>query len=559
MMHHQNKYYAGYFIVAAMAGLLLVSPIWSQSQSFNVPLNHPVYNVIDMLPLPGITNNVSLSNRPFTRQQVCTLLVYAIQDTKAPPQKKLLEFYFREFADTGKVSVKKVDVPLDGRKTHAYPYLVTGVHAKDSGFTRMGFSALGLDSASSSIEPSNKTEVGGRLYSDINGFLSYFDGAIITEYGSKERWIKTNDPKTGRNYTTIGAEINEPGNFIGYDDVTAYAKPPVKNFDITLGFDRLSWGYAGSSGLFFSGEGRPFLMAKASRTIGKLDYTFLIGKLTGDSYGQKKVIYAKHITYSPIRWFAFGLSDGIISVDNTLKPAYFLPFVPFYFVEHYIGGQDNRIMSFDAQCKVQHNVSLYGELYIDEISNLLGFVTNKKANDVWAGLAGVKWRSPVPQIASSLIKAEFVQLEPWVYTRYARAGEILSNNPVDFGHPLGNQMGPHSRNLSLTFSGMLSEKLNGSIGISQYFKGDSAGSDILSGNDFVFDTVNGVAVNEHQLFENKDYRFKTFDRNRTVISLSGIYTFEHWLLAELSGDFVHDRGSQKGNYFQVGLDLRVNY
>jgi hypothetical protein len=553
-----KKSQSRFFCLSAIAVLVLISAIRPQETSFNVPLEHPVYNLIDMLPLPGTTSNISLSNRPFTRQQVCTLLVYEIQNSGTLPQKKLLEFYLREFADTGKVSVKKVDVPLDGIRTHAYPYIVTGTYSQDSGFLKTGFTALGLDSLSSSVEFYNKTAIGGRLYSNINGFLSYFDGAIITEYGSKEQWTKTNDPKTGRNYTTIMAKDNQPGNFIGYDDVTAYAKPPLKNFDITLGFDRVSWGYAGASGLFFSGEGRPFLMAKASRTIGKLDYTFLIGKLTGDFYEQKRVVYAKHITYSPVRWFALGLSDAVVSADKGLKPAYLLPFVPYYFVDHYIGGSDNRIMSFDAQWNVRHHVSLYGELLIDEISNLLGFVTNKKANDEWAGVCGVKWFNPVPVIAASLLKAEFVQLEPWVYTRYSRAGAALSNNPVDFGHPIGNQMGPHSRNVSLTFSGMLSEKIHGSIGVSQYLKGAGPGSDILSGNNFVFDTVNGVPL-EHQIYSNKDYRFKTYSRNRTVISASGIYTFEHWLQAEISGDFVHEQVSAKGNYFHAGVDVRVNY
>jgi hypothetical protein len=540
-----------------LCGFFLASTIRSQGPSFNVPLDHPVYKAIDMLPLPAMTDNVSLSNRPYTRQQVRTLLEYALRNYGSS-DKNLIGFYLREFSDTVGRSGKKVDIPLDGMKTHAYPYVVTGIHSQDSGFSPRGFNALGLDSLSSSVEGYNRTAVGGRLYSDINGFLSYFDGAIITEYGSKEQWIKTDDPKTGRNYTTITGDDGKPGNFIGYDDVTAYVKLPAKRYDVMFGFDRLSWGYAGASGLFFSGEGRPFLMGKASTTVGKLDYTFVVGSLTADFYGQKRVLYAKHITYAPVRWFALGLSDGVVSNANTVKPVYFLPFVPYYFVEHYMGGNDNRIMSFDAQCNVHRNVAFYGELFIDEISNLLGFVTNKKANDEWAGIFGVKWYNPFPVFAVSNLKAEFVQLEPWVYTRYARFGEALSNNPVNFGHPLGNQMGPHSRNISLTYSGMLSEKLQGSLGVAQYFKGEGAGSDILDGNNFVYDTVNGV-INEHQMYSTKDYRFSAFSRDRTVVSVSGTYTFGHWLQAELSGDFVHEQKPAPGNYFRAGVEVRVNY
>jgi hypothetical protein len=129
---------------------------------------------------------------------------------------------------------------------------------------------------------------------------------------------------------------------------------------------------------------------------------------------------------------------------------------------------------------------------------------------------------------------------------------------VDFGCPLGNQMGPHSRNISLTFSGVLSEKIRGSLGISQYMKGDSVGSSILYGNDFVSDTINGI-IREHQIYSTKDYRFSSFLRNRTVVSISGTYTFEHWIQTEISGDFVHEQEPAKGNYFRAGMYINFNY
>jgi hypothetical protein len=546
------------FRLTAIAGLMVNSLVWSHEPSYNVPLDDPVYQFIDMLPLPVTTDGVSLSSRPYTRQQVYTLLSYAKQSIKTSDT-KLIDYYLQEFSETDNGEIKKYDLPLDGKNTRVYPYVVTSNGVQDSGFSKMGFDALGINTTSKSVEMYDKTTIGGRLYSEFNGMLCYFDGAIITEYGSKEEWVKTDDPSTGRNYTTIMTDPGKPGHLIGYDGVTAYVTLPVKHYDIMLGFDKLSWGYAGSSGLLFSGEGRPFLMAKASKTIGTIDYTFIVGKLTANTYAQNRIIYAKHITYTPVPCFAFGLSDAIVSVNDALKPAYFLPFVPYYFLDHYIGGTDNRIMSFDAQYNVRQQVSFYGELLIDEISNLLGVVTNKKANDVWGGIIGVKWYNPFPSAPASLLKAEFVQLEPWVYTRYTRAGEDLSNNPVNFGQPLGNQMGPHSRSFSLTYSEMLSEKINGSLGVTQYMKGIGPGSDILSGNNFVYDTVNGILTNEHQEYANKDYRFKNYSRNRTVVSASGTYNFKHWLQAELSGEFVHEREIADGNYFQVGVDVRVNY
>jgi hypothetical protein len=525
--------------------------------SFNVPLEHPVYSFIDMLPLPAVAGGVSISNRPFSAAGVCTLLTYA--RAGAPDaRKKIIDRYLEEFDVSRAISPKKTTVSIDGIKTSAIPYIGTDFRLQDSGFSRTGFTAIGVDNFSSAVETANKTAVGARLYSNLRGVLAYFDGAIITEYGSKEQWKKINDPQTGRNYTTIMAKDNMPGHLIGYDGFNAYVKTSVKRMDIQAGFDQVSWGYAGSSGLLFSGAGRSFPMVKTSCAIGKLDYTFVFGKLTADTYDQMRLIYAKHMSFSPVEWFGIGLSDAVVSTDASLKLPYLLPFAPYYFIEHYSGGNDNRIMSFDAFCLVRRRVSLYGELLIDEISNLLGFVTNKKANDIWGGICGIKWHNPIPAVPLSALKLEFVQLEPWAYSRYDMPGEIIANNPVNFGNPIGNRMGPHARSITLDLNAVFSEKWSGSVSVANFRKGAGPGSSIVEGNDFIFDTLNGEIIGR-QHYTTKEYRFKNYAKNRYVLSIDGCRTFRHWLQWSFFGDLVFDRVPAAGTNFRLGTALRYNY
>ncbi len=530
---------------------------WSQEPSFNIPLDHPVYILIDMLALPSVTGKVSLSNRPYTAAQVCTLLTNA-KYNKGSAAEKIINSYLEEFNGNNISKVKKLIVPIDEENTFAFPYIETDLRFEDSGFTKSGFNAVSIDTFPFSPEPANKTVMGGKLYSNVFGFLINFDGSIITEYGSKEQWQKINDPSTGRNYTTIMAKDNQPGRFIGYDAFCAYVKPPLKWLDMEFGYDRVSWGYAGSSGLLLSGEGRPFLLSRASAEIGRLDYTFILGKLTASTYEQTPLLYAKHMSFSPIPNVAVGLSDAIISDDRSLKPAYFLPFVPYYFIDHYMSGRDNRIISFDAHCLIKNRISFYTELMIDEITNLLGFISNNKANDIWGGLLGVKWHNPIPRLPFSSLKLEFVQIEPWAYTRYAFPGEQQHNNPVDFGRPLGNQMGPHSRSFLVDLSAIFNEKLYGSFSVTHFIKAAGPGSTIFDGNDFVYDTLNGEPV-IRQLFTEKEYRFRNYVKNRAVVSINGKYTIHCWLQLSLFGDLIFDHVPIKETSFRIGTALKFNY
>ena len=236
---------------------------------------------------------------------------------------------------------------------------------------------------------------------------------------------------------------------------------------------------------------------------------------------------------------------------------YWFPFIPFYFTEHYLGDQDNRIMSFDGMVHLRKRFSLYGELFLDDITNLLGMVSNDSWGDKWGTLIGFKVHNPLLFLPASMIRAEFLQTEPWVYTTSSRPDQEENNYPVHFGSPLGTGLGPHSRMLTLNCIGRISTAFEAEAGIKHFWKGRGKGSSIFDEN-IVKDTVDGSVVITRQ-YETKEYRFREYDRNRTVVSGALKAFVSDFMRVELFGDAALEQEPSTTRLFRFGMNVMLNY
>jgi len=475
---HYRRIRAVRLIILALSVIGSGTNISAGPPSYDVPLTHPVYDYLGMIDFPGRVGDISLSSRPFTEAQVCSLLVYAARN-RLITDTAINQFYLRQFAregaDNHEAQAKPGQIYFDGWNTYVVPHVTTSFAVQDSNFSIPGFTAAGVDSLSRHREVTNTSAEGVRLYSTIGNVATYVDGSIITQYSSLRQWVKTNKPDSGENYSQIMGQNGGPSHLMGYDDFTAYMKFPTPWFDLKIGEDRVSWGYDDSEGMIFSGVGKPFLQIKLDKTIGKLNYTFLIGKLIADTYDENRVIYAKHITFSPSPSFSVGYSDAIITDNREFVPIYCMPFLPFYFSEHILGDYDNEIMSFDFQARLSTRLAAYGELVVDDMSDLTGFVSDNSFDDKWGGLFGIKLFNPLPWLPLSLFRAEVLQIEPWVYTTATATNQNM-NYPVNFGQVLGNQLGPHSRQVTLDLSGRFSAGFGGGLSVRQIWKGEGPAS-----------------------------------------------------------------------------------
>ncbi len=569
MLHVMNNLPLKHFRAAGFIAVFLgvfgnMTGSASGAPSWDVPLHHPVYDYLGMIDFPGRVGDISLSSRPYTEAQVCSLLVYAARN-RLITDTAINQFYFRQFARIGPDNHQDRTIPgqifFNGWNTYAVPYVTTVFAVQDSNFSIPGFTAAGVDSVNHHREVVNQSTGGLRFYSLLGNVATYVDGSISTQYSSLREWVKTNTPYSGENYSQIFGKNGGPSHLMGYDDFTAYMKFPTPWFDLKIGDDRVSWGYDDSEGMIFSGVGKPFQQIKLDKTIGKLNYSFVLGKLIADSYAENRVVYAKHFTFTPSPAFSIGYSDAIVTDDQEFEPIYCMPFLPFYFSEHILGDHDNEIMSFDFQSRFCSRCAAYGEIVIDDMEDLTGFVNDNNFDDKWGGLVGLKVFNPLPWLSLSLLRVEALQIDPWVYTTAALTNQPR-NYPVNFGQVLGNQLGPHSRELTIDLSGRFSAFLGGGLSVRQIWKGEGPGSsyyDTYNQSPTVLDTLSdGTVINAADLYD-KSYRFEVFDRDRTVFSATLFADPWTWLRLNANVDIAHELKPSTVNLYQAGAGLQFNY
>jgi hypothetical protein len=533
--------------------------------SFSVPESHPVYDLIDALPLPSIAGGVDLTVRPLSEKQVITLLTYALSNhlvVDAP----LARRYLNEFEREDSVHAATLHIGDATNRLSVYPYLATAFQVQDSNYSERGYGTFSVDSLSNKNEVRNETNYGIRLRALVFNAPVFFEGTITTEYSSVAQWVKTDDPRLGQNFTTILSARGAPGHFMGFDQFTTYFKIPNPFLDVTVGNQPFEWGYSPDMGFLFSGQYSPFFNVRIDKKIGKLDYEFVMGKLVADTYAEQKYVYAKRLTYQPFDWASIGFSDQEITMNRSVEPLYLLPFVPYYFTGHYLGDPDNLLLAFDGQVRIKSIAAVYGQLGIDDVKDLLGPVTdltrsgNKDWGNKWSGLLGIKLFRPFPWF-ESLVKLEVLQTEPWTYTTSANA---TSNYPVQFGQLLGNEYGPHARVVRVVCDGQLSNGVSAQVTLEQLWKGKdpsgpgSPGSSVGDVNPAVLDTVNG-SVSQSVAYPFKNDRFTAFSRNRTYLAASVSYRPNAVWSANAGGALVFEREPTAGAYYQVGIGASLNY
>jgi hypothetical protein len=388
----------------------------------------------------------------------------------------------------------------------------------------------------------------------VHNLVLFFDGRISTHYSTVDLFRREINLRRGIFQTTIFADSTGRGHLVGIDQFRTYVQYPGRFLNVKIGNDQISWGPSARMNLMMSPLEYPYFNIQVQKTVGKLDFQYVWGKLTADSSNQRRHIYAKRYTYQATDWLSLGYADQVITINRRFEPVYLFPFLPFYFSERFIGDPDNRLMSFDAYVNFRQHAAVYGQLFMDDILNLAGFFTNKDASDKWAGLLGVKVFNPLPRIAS-VLTTEFSQVEPWVYTTSARDNKGVYNYPVHFGQILGNPYGPHSRSVRIALSAYPTSRINATLQLEQLWKGAGPGSSVFDVNGK--DTLSDGTIKRE--YETKEYRFKNFSRNRTILSgRLDLYARPWWTLF---GGLVaiREREPHQDNAVQVELGTRLNY
>ncbi|MCB9497321.1 MAG: hypothetical protein H6686_10600 [Fibrobacteria bacterium] len=349
-----------------------------------------------------------------------------------------------------------------------------------------------------------------------------------TEVADASLWRKEMDPRRGVYQTALFAGDGEASWARTVDGLEGGLEATALGVRLRSGWLRTSWGPLPEP-LFLSGTADPFALTEASARVGPIEAVVLGGRLTGDAFDERRLLYGHRLRWVGRSW-AVAWSEAVVSVNRPLEPLYLVPVFPVILTEHLLGDPDNRQMGFDASWRILPGIEIAGELFLDDLQNFLGFFSDGWGNK-WALGVGLRLRDVSgPQ---TLDRLQATRIEPWVG---GASSSILPgaprNLPVHFGRPLGSPLGPNSlallwnrrQDLSASWS-LLSE-------VRAEWKGAGPGSSV---DDLNWADSSGTWVVPHP---RKDW-MGTVDWTRQVLTLGAEF--------RPSGDW--------GTRWSVGLDV----
>jgi hypothetical protein len=301
----------------------------------------------------------------------------------------------------------------------------------------------------------------------------------LVELSDQPRWIKNADPRQGIYQTALFGKPGELGRARTNDWIEGGIEFQTRLGRVFAGLTPLEWGDLPMEPLMLSGRTESVPLVQITKAVGPIEATLLGGRLIGDTWEQRRYMYAHRFAWNGPNW-RFGWTEMILSIERDVEPLYLVPVFPYVFTEHYLGDPDNKQMDFDVSWRARPDLEISGELFLDDLQNYLGFLSSGWGNK-WALGLGAKLSGWTGK--GSLDKFQVSRTEPWVGTASsAITPGRPSNLPVHFGKTLGEGIGPNSASVAWMHSQDLSESWTWNAGLAATWKGTDTGSSIYDRN-----------------------------------------------------------------------------
>ncbi len=220
----------------------------------------------------------------------------------------------------------------------------------------------------------------------------------------------------------------------------------TKHINLAFGHDRFLVGN-GYRSLSFSDFGPPVLFLKGNLKIWKINYLFLVNRMTADvvkngsdRYPQKFTAFhhfsiniGKKVNLGLFEAVAFNAED---SVGATFEWSYLNPVIFYRAIEQQSGSADNAMLGVDMRWMVVPGISLYGQFMLDEFK-----LDEAKAGDGWwankyGAQLGAKYVDVVG-IDNLDLQLEANWVRPYTFSHYTDYSSY-SNYLQPMTHPLGS-------------------------------------------------------------------------------------------------------------------------
>lgn len=417
-------------LIIAFVFTIPFASLWAQGQ-LAVPLDHPVYRIIESAELNGTVARVS-SVKPYTRSQVAEFLasIQAGMDRFSPAERGMIAAFAREF--TAGYGDRPLWVSPEGK---ARAGVGTDAAIKAGVGTGLG-QAKDLWQLASHVTPYLAGSPAPWIsFKGEAGFtIDKIEKGLYLPYAFTKEWDAWHIDFSDVRYST--GEKDYPS--FSYDlrqDIAAATDS--NSLIVRMSRFRRDWG-TGSGSLSLSGTARPFVGIEAQFRPSRF---FAISHVTGslanwqkmenerrsDEYladpskpeenkiSWQKMLAVQKMELFPSDWLTLSATATMVGAKR-LELGYMSPFIFMVMYQNHLADVDNLAVQVDASVQLPRLGKLYGSFYADEmeLTNLSQLFTRPR--NMFALQAGL--RIPLPVLPFAMASAQYTKIEPFVYSHY---------------------------------------------------------------------------------------------------------------------------------------------
>lgn len=309
----------------------------------------------------------------------------------------------------------------------------------------------------------------------------------------------------------------------------------------------------------------PYLRINTETRIFQYTNVFaeLIADVQGGTFGilgvggfSKKYLAFHHLNVKIKPNLSIGLFESVMYGDSTggLKLEYLNPIIFYRAIEQQNGSEDNAIVGLDFKWNIKNRVSLYGQLVIDEL--LIGEAFS--GNGSWVNKQGLQFGAKYIDafgVGNLMLQGEVNKVRPYTYA-HEDGFTNYSHYNLALAHPLGANFTEYLGRATYR----LSEKWNfeGVLMSAKY--GDDIGTENF-GRDILKDyTVRRLDGNGNSLEFGNDH-LQGNQTDLTVVFLRTSYMWKHNFFMDVDATIRNEKNADSSVDISsaiFGLSLRWN-
>jgi hypothetical protein len=447
-MHHSRP---AFFYVFLFSAGLWPTPLFSQS--VNASLNEDYYHWIDRYEVASgrLSDELFTTIKPYKRSWIVSYVdslqkngeVFKSASDKfnydylrndswewsraatSDSRKPFLRYFYRKKSDFAHVDIPEFDF-------HVSPVL---------------YFAGGMDPKSETNPWINLRGIEMRGMVDRKvGFYAFIgeNQSVLPSYvdDEKNRTFAVQHEGFWKGFKTSGVDFFQARGYIDFN--------VSKHIYMQFGHDKMFIGN-GVRSLIWSDWAPPQLYMRANVKVWKLNYLFQLNRMVADVNGSpsglsggkypEKFVAMHHVSFNIARKLNFSVFESVVfspsdSVNGgSFEWNYMNPVIFYRAIEHQFGSADNVILGADMKWNVVRNVSLYGQVVVDEflLDEVMagnGWWANKFAFQAGAKYINAFGVSNLDLLAEANIARPYTYSHSTMFTGY-------SNYKQAIAHPAG--------------------------------------------------------------------------------------------------------------------------